>query len=300
MSDPIELESHYKTLSDRKLLKLRAEGGFTTDAEQLLNKELARRKLTPDQAMRQFAPDWLDKADPGTVGALTLANGERINVQVVGPDDERDRLSVQVIPSEGFTRKGLRTRRSHRYIPLHRITSFEPRPDLMEQWPYSDPCRDVSISHPRTDLLTIFFLSMVLGSSALFLYMVKRPFGLQEASIITYTLFEVFFTFAHSGGGISGGNVPPFKFTCPAVQPQIPRLLWRHLGFLFALVVLQTAMLMTRPHWPNWWLMKDRKGMTPFDSAFFLLCFALAWTQILTNRALLSRAHREFSPRDGG
>jgi len=300
MSDPIELESHYKTLSDRKLLKLRAEGGFTTDAEQLLNKELARRKLTPDQAKRQFAPDWLDKADFGTVGALTLANGERINIQVVGLNEEGDRLSVQVIPSEGFTRKGLRTRRSHRYIPLHRIASFEPRPDLMEQWPYSDPCRDLSISHPRTDLLTIIFLSMVLGSSTLFLFMVRRPFGLQEASIIAYTLFEVFFTFAHTGGGISGGDVPPFKFTCPAVQPQIPRLLWRHLGFLIALFVLQSALLAARPHLPYWWIMKDRKGGTPFDMAFLLLCLGLAWTQVLTNRALLKRAHREFSPQDAG
>jgi hypothetical protein len=57
--------------------------------------------------------------------------------------------------------------------------------------------------------------------------------------------------------------------------------------------------LVTRPHWPSWWLMTDRKGMTPFDGAFFLLCFALAWTQILTNRAFLNRAHREFSPQVG-
>jgi hypothetical protein len=298
MSDPRALETHYTSLSDRELLKLRSEGGFTAEAEHLLDRELARRKLTPDDAKRRFAPEWLDKADVGTLGVLTLANGERITAQVVGLSEEGDRLSVQVIPSEGFTRKGLRTRRSHRYIPLHRIASFKPEPDLMEKWPYSDPCRDLSISHPRSDLLTIIFLSMTIGSVPLFLFLVKRPFGLQQASIVTYTLFEVFFTFAHHGTR-SGPDVPPFKFSCPAVEPQIPRLLWRHLGFLFALVVLQTAMLVTRPHWPSWWLMTDRKGMTPFDGAFFLLCFALAWTQILTNRAFLNRAHREFSPQVG-
>jgi hypothetical protein len=55
-------------------------------------------------------------------------------------------------------------------------------------------------------------------------FMLLPADGLQKASIITSTLFEVFFTFARTGGGISGPNVPPFKFTCPAVEPQIPRL----------------------------------------------------------------------------
>jgi hypothetical protein len=295
MSDPRALETHYTSLSDRELLKLRSEGGFTADAEHLLDKELARRKLTPDDAKRHFAPEWLDKADVGTLGVLTLANGERISVEVVGLNEEGDRLSVQVIPSEGFTRKGLPTRRSHRNIPFHRIASFEPRPDLMDKWPFSDPCRDLSISHPRTDILTIIFLFMTLGSTLLFVQLRNRPYGLQEASIITYTLFEVFFTFAHTGGGATGGDVPPFKFTCPAVEPQIPRLLWRHLGFLIALVVLQTALLAARPHLPYWWIIKDRKGRTPFDMAFLLLCLGLAFTQVRTNRSLLDRAHREYS-----
>jgi hypothetical protein len=292
-------EAHYNKLSDRELLKLRSEGGFTPEAEQLLDKELERRKLTLEDAKRHFAPDWLDRAAVGSIGVLTLANGERINVEVVGLNEEGDHLSVQVIPSEGFTRKGLRTRRSHRYISFPRIDSFEPRPDLMEQWPYSDPCRDLSISHPRSDILTIIFLCMIIGSAPLFLVLVDKPFGLQKASIITYTLFEVFFTFAHHGTR-SGPDVPPFKFSCPAVEPQIPRLLWRHLGFLIALVLLQTAMLAARPHLPYWWVIKDRKGMPPFDGAVLLLCIALGFTQVFTNRALLNRAHREFSPQVGG
>ena len=292
-----ELDEHYKSLSDTELLKLRAEGGFTAEAEKVLDKELTRRNLTSDDAKLHFAPDWLDKADVGAIGVLTLESGERITAEVVGLNEEGDRLSVKVISPDRPLRNG---RRNHRAIALRLIVSFKPEPNLMEKWPYCDPCRDLSISHPRSDLLTIIFLCMTIGSAPLFLVSVNRPFGLQGASIITYTLFEVFFTFAHHGGGTSGPDVPPFKFSCSAVEPQIPRLLWRHLAFLFALVVLQTAMLVTRPHWPNWWLMKDRKGMTLFDGAFFLLCFALAWTQILTNRALLKRAHREFSSQDGG
>ncbi len=296
MPDPKALETHYESLSDRQLLKLRAEGGFTAEAEQLLDKELARRKLTSEEAKRHFAPEWIDEAGPGTVGVLTLENGERVTAEVTELDEGKDRLSVKVISPEGPTQSG---RRKHRAIPLHRIISFKPEPNLMEKRPYSDPCRDLSISHPRSDLLTIIFLSMTIGSVPLFLVLIKRPFGLQEASIITYTLFEVFFTFAHHGGGVSGPDVPPFKFSCPAVEPQIPRLLLRHLGFLIALVVLQTEMLAVHPHLPNWWSIKDRKGMAPFDGAFLLLCLVLAWTQVLTNRALLKRAHKEFSPQAG-
>ena len=94
MSDPVALETRYTSLSDRELLKLRSEGGFTAQAEHLLDKELARRKLTPDDAKRHFAPEWLDKADVGTLGILTLANGERITVQVAGLNEEGDRLSL--------------------------------------------------------------------------------------------------------------------------------------------------------------------------------------------------------------
>lgn len=295
MSDPRALEIHYESLSDRELLKLRAEGGFTAEAELLLNKELARRKLTPDEAKRQFAPEWLDEAGPGTVGVLVLEDGERVTAEITELDAERDQLSVQVISPDGPARSG---RGKHRAIPFRRIVSFKPEPNLMEKWPYSDPCRDLSISYPRSYLLTVVFLCMTIGSVPLFLISVPRPFGLQVASIIAYTLFAVFFTFAHTGTR-SGRDVPPFKFSCPAVEPQIPRLLFRHLGFLFALVVLQTAMLAIRPRLPEW-LIEDRRGMPLFDGALLLLCIALAETQVLTNRGFLRRAHREFSPQGGG
>jgi hypothetical protein len=292
MPDLKELDEHYRSLSDEELLKLRAEGGFTGEAEKLLDKELGRRNLTSDDAKRHFAPDWLDKADVGAVGVLKLEGGERVTAEVVGLNEEGDRLSVKVVSPDRALRNG---RRNHRTIPLHRIVSFEPQPDLMARWPFSDPCKDVSLSNPRFIVLTTIFLCLTVGSLPLFLLLASRPWGVQAASIITYTLFEVFFTFARTGGGISGPNVPPFKFTCPAVEPQIPRLLWRHLGFLLALFVVQTAMLAVRPHLPAWWNTQDRKGSTLFDGAFFLLCFGLAWTQVRTNRSLLDRAHREFS-----
>lgn len=135
---------------------------------------------------------------------------------------------------------------------------------------------------------------MTVGSLPLFVLLISRSYGLQAASIISYTLFVVFFTFATTGT-LSAGNVPGYKFTCPAVERQLLRLLRRHLIFLLALFVLQTAALAVHPHLPDWWNVKDRKGFTPFDGALALTWFGLAWTQILTNKSLLNRAHREFS-----
>lgn len=292
MPDAKAFDQHYTALSDEELLKLAAEGGFTAEAEQVLEKELARRKLTFDEAKRHFAPEWLDKAVVGTLGVLTLANGERITAQIVGLNEGEDRLSVQVIPSAGFTRKGFPTRRSHRYIPIQRIASFEPQPHLLEQWPFSDPCRHKS-SGPRLLLMSAIFLCMVVGSPIL-ATPIGRPYGLQAASVIPYTLFVVFFTFATTGSR-SGGNVPGYKFTCPAVETQIPRLLWRHLICLFALFVLETAALAVHPRLPDWWNIQDKKGSTPFGIALWFLGIGLAMTQILTNKSLLNRAHREFS-----
>lgn len=295
MADTKALDEHYRALSDAKLLKLAAEGGFTAEAEQVLNKELGRRNLTFDEAKRRFAPEWLDKADVGTLGVLTLANGERITAQIVGLNEDGDRLSVQVIPSEGFTRKGLRTHRSHRYIPFHRITSFEQQPHLMEQWPFSDPCRHKS-SGPRLLLMSAIFLCMTVGSMFPVVLLRGAAYGLQVASLVCYTLFVLFFTFATTGSR-GGGNVPGYKFTCPAVEPQIPRLLLRHLICLVALFVLETAALAVHPHLPDWWNIQDKKGSTPFEITLLLLGIGLAIAQILTNKSLLNRAHREFSPR---
>jgi hypothetical protein len=287
------LDEHYGALSDEELLKLAAGGGFTEEAEHMLCSELARRNLTFDEAKRHFAPEWLDKANAGTLGVLVLQNGERLTVQVVGLNEEGDRLSVQVIPSEGFTRKDLPTRRSHRYIPLRRIASFEPQPHLMEQWPFSDPCRHGS-SGPRLLLMSVIFLCMIFGSLLLEALLTGTPYGLQVASIVFYTLFVLFFTFATTGT-ISSGNVPGYKFTCPAVEPQILRLLRRHIIFLVALFVLETAATAVHPHLPDWWNIQDKKGSTPFEVVLLLLGIGLALAQIHTNKSLLNRAHREFS-----
>jgi hypothetical protein len=161
-----------------------------------------------------------------------------------------------------------------------------------QPWPYSDPCRGTSFSFARFVLMATLFLCLTVGSLPLFFLLMKRPYGFQAASAIVYTIFVVFFTFARTGTR-NGKDLPPYMFTCPAVQTQVSRLLRRHVGFLVALFALQTLVLTIRPNLPDWWN-TDGRG-TPFEIVLLLLCVGLGYTQVFTNRRLLDRAHRAFS-----
>jgi hypothetical protein len=234
-------------------------------------------------------PQWLDKIDVGTVAVLTLDDGECLTADILRLNPECDELRVDVVSSNRHhTNSGQRDRA----IPVSRVISCEPRPRAEQPWPYSDPCRRASFSFARFLVLATLFLSWTIGSVPLFLLLMKRAYGLQAASAVVYSIFAVFFTFAATGSK-TGKTFPPYMFTCPAVQTQVSRLLWRHLGFLVALFALQTVALTVRPNLPEWWN-TDRKG-SPFDVALLLMCFGLGCAQVFTNRRLLDRAHREFS-----
>jgi hypothetical protein len=154
-----------------------------------------------------------------------------------------------------------------------------------------DPCRGRSFSLARFALMATLFLCMTVGSLPLFFFLMKRPYGFQTASAIVYTIFAVFFTFARTGTR-TGKDLAPYMFTCPAVQPQFPRLLRRHVAFLVALFAFQTLALTERPHLPDWWSTGVRG--TPFDIALLFLCLGLGYTEVFTNRSLLDGAHREL------
>jgi hypothetical protein len=231
-------------------------------------------------------PQWLDKTEVSLFGILTLDNGKQITAQITAFDEESGEISFDVIsPNYPHANDG----EVHQTIQASRIVSFDPQPRTVQPWPYSDPCRGGSFSLARFVLMATIFLCLIIGSIPLFLSMTKKPYGFQEASAIVYTIFEAFFTFAATG------RWRRFLFTCPAVQPQLPRLLWRHLGCLIGLFALQTAALAARPNLPDWWNIPDRKGSTPFELVLMLLCVGLWYAQVYTNRSLLDRAHREFS-----
>src|SRR4029077_19590168 len=92
----------------------------------------------------------------------------------------------------------------------------------------SDPCRGTSFSFARFVVLATLFLSWTIGSVPLFLLLIKRLYGVQAASAVVYTIFVLFFPFAATGSK-TGKTLPAYMFTCPAVQTQVSRLVWRHL-----------------------------------------------------------------------
>jgi hypothetical protein len=229
-------------------------------------------------------PHWLDQVDVDTIAVFTLDDGERLTADVLEFDEDRSELIVDVVSSN---RSGPQSGQRRHAIPVSRVISFEARSRAEQPWPFSDPCRGASFSLARFFLLSTLFLSLMLGGVPLFFLLTKRPYGLQEASAIVYTLFAVFFTFGATKGFC------PYMFTCPAVETQVPRLLCCHLGFLVALFVLQTAALRARPNLPDWW--NTNRGGTLFDIALLFLCAGLGYAQVFTNRSLLDCAHREFN-----
>jgi hypothetical protein len=111
-------------------------------------------------------------------------------------------------------------------------------------------------------------------------------YGMQFGSLIPYTTLVVLATFSAQRGQ------QPYFFECPIVHRNLHRLARRHGGFLVALVVLETVALQLRPHLPASWLIAGKDG-SPFNITLFILCLCLAFAQILSNRSLLGRAHRE-------
>jgi hypothetical protein len=116
------------------------------------------------------------------------------------------------------------------------------------------------------------------GGVSLFVWLGNRPFGIQVASLIPYTCAIVLYTFAANRG------LPRYLFGCPLVRRQMPRLAIRHLGFLVVLFVLQTEVIHFRSHLPGSW---------PLGTTIAVICAIVGFSQIMSNRSLLNRAHIE-------
>ena len=68
------------------------------------------------------------------------------------------------------------------------------------------------------------------------------------------------------------------------------------------LILIETEALRIRSHLPAFWLIagNSRGSMPLFDWALFTLCICLALAQIISNRALLGRAHVGGTPDQNG
>lgn len=114
-----------------------------------------------------------------------------------------------------------------------------------------------------------------------------RPYGPQLASVVPYTVFVVLGTFSAQKGQQS------YFFECSTVHRQLPRLAQRHIGFLVALLVIETVAFQLRPHLLASWIVASGRNGSAFAMSLFILCIGLASAQVWINRSLLERAHLE-------
>jgi hypothetical protein len=99
-------------------------------------------------------------------------------------------------------------------------------------------------------LLAILLLYILLGD---------KPYGIQIATVIAYSMAIFFFVFMPSRLGDG------FRLTSASVICSAPRLLVLHLCALTIVFALQTLAFWQRSHLPIWWLQRDAKHRTPFD-----------------------------------
>ena len=231
--------------------------------------------------------DWLDKTGFGVVGRFTLDDGEQVTAEIVEFNEGTNEIVVQPIPGSASQ---INVEQLTRAIAVDCVLSFDPEANSSHISQHSDPCRNSSFSISRFVLMTTLFLSATVGSLALFItFMNREPYRLQELSTISYTFAVVFATFA----AIKGDR--HYLFSCPIVKSQISQLLLRHVGFLIALVLLESAGLAIRSSLPAWWSLRDSKGGTPFELFLSLSCYGLGFVEVFTNRSILQRAHSEFA-----
>jgi hypothetical protein len=155
--------------------------------------------------------------------------------------------------------------------------------------PNTDPCTKPStFSWSRCILFTFVFLTFIPGSLILFFFLSDRPYGVQAASMVSYTAAVILYTFSKNRG------MQRYLFHCPFVRPQLPLLARRHAYFLVALFALQTAILQLRSHFSPFWLTAgsgSKRSAPPYVMLLGVLWIALCLSQILSNRSLLDRAH---------
>jgi hypothetical protein len=138
-------------------------------------------------------------------------------------------------------------------------------------------------------ILAIFIVIPI--SLVLFMVFTDKPYGVQLVSLVAYTDAVAFSTFSSRAGR-------PYLFGCPIVRRQLSRLLRRHIAFLAALFVVQTAALRLRPHLPRYLVAESGRDPSLFVLTVGILCFCLGVAQMVSNRSLLERAHLEFTPPD--
>lgn len=142
-------------------------------------------------------------------------------------------------------------------------------------------------------MLTLLFFTL-LGSIFCLILLANRPYAIQLTSVAIDTAAVALYTFSRNRN-----NMQRFLLSCPVVRCQIPRLVRRHLGFLAALVIVETSALKLRPNLPASLTMPRGTEPSLFAVILGIFCASLAVVQVLSNRSLLERAHLSWEVNAG-
>ena len=160
---------------------------------------------------------------------------------------------------------------------------------MKELMPSEDPCVEPSrFSWSRFCFFTLIFLIFLPGGISLFFFFDKTRIGIEVASVASYTAGVILYTFSSNRG------MQRYLFSCPFVRAELPRLALRHVGFLIALIALQTGAFLIQPHLSPFWLNASgaKRSLPPFVDALFVAGGVLLLAEVITNRSLLDRAHK--------
>jgi hypothetical protein len=156
-----------------------------------------------------------------------------------------------------------------------------------------DACLTQKGSILRFTVLTLLFFTMLGGVVFLILF-ANRPYGIQVSSVVMYTAAVALYTFSGNRN-----NMQPFLLSCAAVRGQIPTLIRRHMGFLSALLLVQTTAIEFRPKLPERLITPHGTDPSLFAVILGVLCGCLVVVQVLSNRSLLERVHRSAQANAG-
>ncbi len=135
----------------------------------------------------------------------------------------------------------------------------------------------------------VLILALCFGSLLAFILLHDRLYGIQYATLISYSGAVFIWTFFRTRGVKTR-----HKLSAPYVQEQLPRLLMIHCVYLLAIFFLETWALAIRPSMSSWWLTGQGRDMPPFDFGLMLIGMAIGISQVVLSRRILGNAKKQF------
>lgn len=162
---------------------------------------------------------------------------------------------------------------------------FEPLDATQKETPVEDP---VTLAEGLGVYALV--LGLAFGSLFAFISLGDQPYGIQFATLISYSGAVFIWTFFRTRGVRTKHSL-----SARYVREELPRLLMIHCAFFIAIFSLETWALDVRSSMPSWWLTaQGRKGMPPFDFALMLLVMGTAISEVFILRRILGRAKKRF------